>query len=120
MSSRIDLPKLLACVAAGFMVTACAAAKTTHGSNSVCAVHPGAPVTQIDIFDGDPAELAFLAPDDDQKASNTYTVKGVYAQGRHVTVRCHYGKTSEDVVLKNPVSRCQYSGDDAHPALACK
>jgi hypothetical protein len=120
MSSRIDVPKLLAFVAAGFLVTACAGAKSARGSDSVCAVHEGAPVTQIDIFDGDPADLASLAPDDDQTAPNTYSVKNVYAQGRQVTVRCHYGKTSEDVVLKTPVSHCQYSGGDAHPALACQ
>lgn len=120
MSSRMNTSKLLRFVTAGFMLTACAGAKAAHGSKSVCAVHPGSHATRIEIFDGDPADLASLAPDDDRTAPNTYTVKGVYAQGRHVTVRCRYGRTSQDVVLTAPVTRCQYAGGDAHPTLVCQ
>ena len=120
MSSRIEITRLLACIAAGLTVTACAGAHVAPAARSVCTAHSGAPVTQIDIFDGDPADLASLAPDDPQSAPNTYTVKGVYEQGRHVTVRCHFGSTFDDVVLTTPVSSCQFSGGDKHPALACK
>jgi hypothetical protein len=120
MSSSFDFPRRLACMAAGLLATACAGAHLAPASNSVCPVRPEAPVTRIDIFDGDPAELAALAPDDEQSAPDTYTVSGIYAQGRHVTVRCHYGKASQDIALTAPVSRCQFSGADTQPALVCK
>jgi hypothetical protein len=121
MSSRTDLVKLLACLAAACLATACAgadAAKTASGN--LCPARQGTVASQIDLFDGDPAEQAFLAPDGDEKGPDIYTVKGIYDQGRYVTIRCHYGKEAVDVKLVKPVSRCTYSGGDAHPALACK
>lgn len=120
MSSRADLPKLLAWLAAGCMLTACAGAGAAGDSASVCPIRKDAGVTQIDVFDGDPADLAYLAPDDDKQGSDTYTVKGIYDHGRYVTVRCHYGAASVDVKLADRVARCRFSGGDAHPALACK
>lgn len=110
---------LLAWVAAGFVTPACTDLHAAPAPDSVCAVRHDAEVTHIDIFDGDPAELVSLAPDDDRNTPNTYTVKDIYAQGRHVTVRCHYGKTSLDVILRNQISRCEFSGGDAHPAMVC-
>jgi len=86
----------------------------------VCPLRAGASPSQIDIFDGDPAEQAFLAPDDDRQGANTYTVKPIYAQGRTVTVRCHYGKASVDVKLVQPVAVCRYSEAGGRPQLACK
>ena len=119
MSSN-EMAKLLACVAVACMATACAGADAAPHAASVCPARTGAPVTQIDLFDGDPADQALLAPDDDKKGSNTYSVKPVYDAGRVLTIRCHHGSTSEDVKLTKPVAQCRYSGDDAHPALTCK
>jgi hypothetical protein len=120
MWSRAELPTRLAWAAACCLVSACAGAGAAGGVNSVCPVRAGAAVTQIDVFDGDPADLAYLAPDDERKAPGTYTVKGIYDQGRYVTIRCHYGADSVDVKLADRVERCRFSGGDAHPALSCK
>jgi hypothetical protein len=80
----------------------------------------GAWPSQIDVFDGEPAEQVILAPDDDRQGANTYTVKQVYAQGRTVTVRCHYGKEAVDVKLSQPVAACRYSEVGGRPHMACK
>jgi hypothetical protein len=110
----------LAWVVACRMATACAGADALEPATSVCPVRAGARVSQIDIFDGDPAELAFLAPDDENKAPNTYTVKSIYDEGRYVTVRCHYGPTLVVVQLAKRIARCTFSGGDTRPALTCK
>jgi hypothetical protein len=120
MSSRIEWLQRAACVAIVAMATACAdAAPRAAGAASVCPARANATVTQIDLFDGDPADQAQLAPDDDQGGANTYSVKGVYDAGRTLTIRCHYGGATTDVKLTKPVAQCRYSGD-AHPALACR
>ena len=80
---------------------------------------PAPPVTQIDVFDGDPALQAYLAPDDDQDGANTYTVKGIYAAHRSVTVRCQYGDEQVDVKLAKPVKACHIL-DKPEPQLSCK
>ncbi|PTT85279.1 hypothetical protein DBR42_14405 [Pelomonas sp. HMWF004] len=72
------------------------------------------------MFDGDPAEQVFLAPDDDRQGADTYTVKPIYAQGRTVTIRCHYGKASVDVKLVQPVAVCRYSEAGGRPQMVCK
>jgi hypothetical protein len=69
--------------------------------------------------DGDPSEQVLLAPDGDQGGANTYTVEQVYAPGRIVTIRCHFGKDAVDVKLAKPVGVCRYAGD-AHPQMSCK
>jgi hypothetical protein len=119
MSSN-EFAKLLACVAAAFMATACAGADAARTTQSVCPMHAGAPVTQIDLFDGDPADQALLAPDDDKAGANTYSVKPVYDAGRVLTIRCHRGAASEDVKLTKPVAQCRYVEPGGHPALTCK
>jgi len=119
MSSN-ELAKLLACIATACMATACAGPDAAWPAQSVCRVRAGTPVTQIDLFDGDPADQALLAPDDDKAGSNTYSVKPVYDAGRTLTIRCHYGAAAEDVRLTHPVAACRYSERDSHPALACK
>ncbi len=86
----------------------------------VCPVHGKNKVKQIDIFDGDPKELAYLAPDDD--ASNTYTVSSVYEHGNVVTVRCKYsnGKVI-DVPLTRVVDKCIFSrSKQGESSLVCK
>ncbi len=115
-----EAAKVLACLAAAGMATACAGADVTPHAQGVCPVRPQAVVTQIDLFDGDPADQALLAPDDDRRGSNTYSVKSVYDAGRSLTIRCHYGDASTDVKLVKPVTTCTYSGGDAHPALTCR
>ena len=119
MSSN-EWARLAACLAACCLASACAGADAARPAASVCPARTGATVSQIDLFDGDPADQALLAPDDDQKGQNTYSVKSVYDAGRTLTIRCHYGASSEDVKLVKPVSRCTYSGGDKHPALACR
>ena len=119
MSSN-EMAKLAAALAACCLATACAGADAARPAASVCPAHAGAAVSQIDLFDGDPADQALLAPDDDRKGQNTYSVKSVYDAGRTLTIRCHYGATSEDVKLVKPVMQCKYSGSDTRPALACK
>jgi hypothetical protein len=103
-------------------LSACAAAdaRPSQAAAGVCPLRAGASPSQIDVFDGDPSEQAILAPDDDGSGANTYTVKDVYAQGRAVTIRCHYGHDNLDVKLSKPVSSCRYSGDDHHAQIACK
>ena len=118
MSSN-ETGKLAACLAACCLATACAGADAARPAASVCPAHAGAAVSQIDLFDGDPADQALLAPDDDQKGQDTYSVKSVYDAGRTLTIRCHYGTDSEDVKLAKPVAQCKYAGDK-HPALTCK
>lgn len=86
----------------------------------VCPVHSHNKLKQIDIFDGDPKDLAFLAPDDD--ASNTYTLSGIYEQGRIVTVRCKY-KNGEvvDVPLTGRIDKCIFSrSKQGASSLICK
>lgn len=104
----------LACLA-----TLCIAVHAAPRAASVCPARPDAAVTQIDLFDGAPADRALLAPDDDLAGGNTYSVKGVYDAGRTLTIRCHYGEATTDVKLAKPVARCRVSGD-TRPALACK
>ena len=119
MSSN-EMARLAAALAACCLATACAGEDAARPAASVCPTHADAAVSQIDLFDGDPADQALLAPDDDRKGQNTYSVKSVYDAGRTLTIRCHYGAASEDVKLVKPVSQCTYSGADKHPALSCK
>jgi len=115
-----DLVRRMAGAALAGLLSACAGADAKPAVAGVCPLRAQAWASQIDVFDGDPAEQALLAPDDDRSGANTYSVKGVYDQGRMVTIRCHYGKESIDVKLAAPVATCRYSGDDAHPQVACK
>jgi len=74
----------------------------------VCPTRSHNVVKQIDIFDGDPKDLAYLAPDDD--ASNTYTFSGIYEQGRVVTVRCKYKNGDVvDIPLAATIDQCIFS-----------
>ena len=119
MSSN-DRAWLAASLAACCLATACAGADAARPPASVCPARAGAAVSQIDLFDGDPADQALLAPDDDRAGQNTYSVKSVYDAGRTLTIRCHYGATSKDVRLVKPVALCTFNGDEKRPALTCK
>ena len=117
--SRAERVRGMAVAALAGVLSACAAADSKPAPAGVCPLRAQAWPSQIDVFDGDPAEQALLAPDD-AAGANTYAVKGVYDQGRTVTIRCHYGKEAIDVKLATPVSVCRYSGDDAHPQVSCR
>lgn len=91
-------------------------------SEGVCPARPDDKIQQIDIFDGKPEELAYLAPDDDKTASNIYTLNYIYDQGRIVTVRCKYHSGfAVDVELKDKVTQCKFSSyKSGSSALVCK
>lgn len=89
---------------------ACAPNVVYAGSTGVCPARKHEKVVQIYIFDGKPDEQVFLAPDDDEKAPNTYTLAKIHQAGRTVTVRCEYSKGPvHDTELKKNVKRCQSS-----------
>ena len=92
------------------------------GAKGVCPTRNHEKVQQIDIFDGNPEELAYLAPDDDEKAPNTYTLKHIYEKGRTVTIRCTYDSGFVfELALKKKVNRCNFSrSKTGTPALVCK
>lgn len=79
-------------------------------------------VRQIYIFDGQPSELAYLAPDDSETAPDTYTLSKIYDEGRSVTIRCEYeSATVRDIELKNRVRTCRSSeSKTGEPRLTCK
>ena len=106
---------------AGLLSAAAAAdAKPKAPAPGVCPLRAGAWPSQIDVFDGDPAEQVQLAPDDEQARVGTYQVDGVYAQGRTVTIRCQFGPQAVDVKLTKPVKRCRDSGDAPHAQIVCR
>jgi hypothetical protein len=118
-----ELARALAGAAAAGLVSACAGAGAAPPppAAGVCPLRAGAAPTQIDVYDGDPSEQAILAPDDSAGAgANTYTVQQVYAAGRIVTIRCHYGRDVVDVPLPRPVAACRFSGDERRPQVACR
>ncbi len=104
------------------LMTVLACGLNTANAKGVCAKRGNEKVQQIDIFDGDPSELAFLAPDDDQTAPNTYTLNYIYDKGGIVTIRCKYDSGFVNVVqLKNKVRQCKFSKNKAgQPNLVCK
>jgi hypothetical protein len=92
------------------------------GSQGVCPGRSGHKLQHIDIFDGKPEELAYLAPDDDRHSPNTYTVQPIYGRGGILTVRCSYeGGLVLDIELKKPVDKCTFSQNaQGEPSLVCK
>ena len=115
---RFDLSKPLL-LATAFICTAGALADAK--SSEVCPVRSGDIVQNIDVFDGKPEELAYLAPDDDRVAKNTFTLGYVYKEGRAVTIRCKYASGFVvDVELKNKVDKCIASRNKSGPvAVIC-
>lgn len=91
-------------------------------AKGVCPARANEKVKQIDLFDGKPEEQAFLAPDDDEKAPNTYSLKGIYEQGRIVTIRCTYDSGFVfELPMKDKVDHCNFSRSKAGaPNLVCK
>lgn len=91
-------------------------------AKGVCPVRNNEKVQQIDIFDGTSEELAYLAPDDNEKAPNTYTLTHIYEKGRTVTIHCTYDSGFVfDLSLKKKVNRCNFSRSKSGTlALVCK
>lgn len=90
---------------------------------SVCPLRDHAKVQQIDIFDGTPQGLAFLAPDDPDKAPDVYQVGAIFKRGGRVTVRCHYDDGSfRDTALNAHNRTCRYreTRGEASPELVCQ
>jgi hypothetical protein len=112
-SKPILLAGAFTCVALGW-----ASAKTQE----VCPVRSGDSVQNIDVFDGKPEELAFLAPDDGGTTTNIFTLGDIYKEGRTVTIRCKYGTGFvADVELKNKVDHCTASrSKSGHVAVICQ
>lgn len=116
-TNRLSRTAALLVVLAGFLIPA------VHAKSpelKVCPVRSANKVKQIDIFDGDPKDLAYLAPDDE--ISNTYTVSGIYQRGSSVTVRCKY-KNGEivEVPLSGAIDQCVFSrSKQGASSLVCK
>lgn len=117
MLSKSDVLKLL-------LVNVLSGAINVANANpaSVCPARLNDTIQQIDIFDGKPEELAFLAPDDDQALPSIYTLNYIYDAGRTVTVRCKYTSSFvADVELKSKVNQCTFSSyKSGNSALICK
>lgn len=98
------------CLTRAVLLLGCVVATAACASpTSVCPARRHAIVQQIDIFDGPPKDLAFIAPDDPDKAPDTYTLGDIYARGGKVVVRCHYGDgATRDVELKPGTRSCRY------------
>lgn len=106
------------------LVAACASPIVGYAKQaSICPQLRDTRVHQIDIFDGAPEELAYLAPDDPDTAPNTYTIGHIYSNGRFVSVRCHYDNGEvRDVKIEKRVRVCRYSeaGKTRSPSLVCR
>ena len=102
---------------AGFVIPA---AHAKSPEVKVCPVRSDSKVKQIDIFDGDPKDLAYLAPDDEN--SNTYTVSGIYERGSSITVRCKYKDCKVvEVPLTAVIDKCVFSrSKQGASSLVCK
>jgi hypothetical protein len=118
MLSKIDFLTLFLLVS----IISSAINLANANSKSVCPTRNHDNIHQIDIFDGKPEELAYLAPDDEQTAPNTYTLGYIYEKGRRVTIRCKYNSGFVfDVELKNKVNECKLSSyKSGEYALVCK
>lgn len=105
---------------AGLMGTTVACAKPV----SVCPVKAHTGVQQIDIFDGSPADQAFLAPNNSDKAPDVYTFDAIRDRGGFVTVRCHYNDgAAHDIKLPSGTRSCRYtepSAANAAVSLSCR
>ena len=104
-------------IATGCVATACAT------PTSVCPKRGQAKVQQIDIFDGNPQDQAYLAPDDPDNAPDIYTLGPILDHGGKVTVRCHYDDDAvRDVALTSHERNCHYVEPQGRvsAALICK
>nr|WP_234385151.1 STY0301 family protein [Paracidovorax avenae] len=77
---------------------------------SVCPIRQNQPLRYIDVFDGEPSDLATLEPDVAKERYGHWVLGYIYDEGRFATLRCKYAdKQTHDVQLAKRVEQCSYS-----------
>lgn len=77
---------------------------------SACPVRQNQPLRYVDVFDGEPSDLATLEPDVAKERYGHWVLGYVYDAGRFATIRCKYAdKETHDVKLTKRVEQCSYS-----------
>ena len=101
MSLSKQIAALLLCLASGSSVLA---------ASPVCPIRQNQPLRYVDVFDGEPADLATLEPDVAKARYGHWVLGYIYDEGRFVTIRCKYAdKQTQDVKLVKRVERCSYA-----------
>jgi hypothetical protein len=87
-----------------------------------CPVREKTQLDSVDLFDGDPKELAYLVPDEIGTEKGIWNVSHIYDAKRQVTLRCKFSDGSvQDLHQVSPVTQCSYSRDKAGQLTAsCK
>ena len=87
-----------------------------------CPVKENTTLKNIDLFDGDPKENAYLMLDEEGTNKGSLDVSYVYEANRHITLRCKYSDASiEDLRILQPVRECSYVMDKSGKLSAsCK
>ncbi len=91
-------------------------------SEGICPNQINQPLRFVDVFDGNPEDLATLVPDQAEEQYGYWLLGYVYDATRFVTVRCKYadGKIL-DVKLFKRINRCNYKIDAKKTlSLDCK
>lgn len=109
-------------LAAALLVAASLTAPAVAQAPSACPSRAGDPVQAIDVFDGPPADLAYLVPDGRRAGANVFTLGPIYAEGRTVTIRCKYRSgAATDVELAARVEACLARQEPSgNVAVACR
>jgi hypothetical protein len=103
LSSKFKLSRPLLIFGLSVSTLSCAHAVPTN----LCPARQSDIVKYIDVFDGRPNELAYLAPDSQRSGVDTFIVGGIYDSGRSVTVRCKYASGQiTDIEIKQKVDMC--------------
>lgn len=94
------------------LVGLCGCSAMVTRAADVCPAHGKSPLRSVDVFDGSPAELASLVPDEAHERSGYWELGYVYDAGRFVSVRCRYadGSSVEEKLVRK-VARCDYTVD---------
>lgn len=76
----------------------------------VCPIRQNQPLRYVDVFDGEPSDLATLEPDVAKDRYGHWVLGYLYDEGRFATIRCKYAdKQTHDVKLAKRVEQCRYS-----------
>ncbi|HWE98913.1 MAG TPA: STY0301 family protein [Caulobacteraceae bacterium] len=91
------------------------------------AVHLGAPLTSVSVFDGPPSEQADLVPDTSHRrkagSRSSWDVGYLYQAGRKVFVACRYGPRGAPVTISSATAlhACVYvEASGGRRSLACR
>ena len=89
---------------------------------AICPIRTGDLVQAIDVFDGPPADMAYLAPDGRRDGASVFTLGPIYAEGRTVTIRCKYRSgVATDVEIAARVESCSARRESSgNVAVACR